>query len=534
MQAGAEAEARASASPFRTEHAEIIGWLDVLLKGKSEDQARARTEIAMILEAQGFADDAEEAYWTNVQSKSADRRAYERLIALYQERKDRLSESLVRRQLDEVFTGPGALAPAASVQPHTFSQLNAPAALSAGSQATSASPSQPAGRPVRRLRSASQRAGAATTPERADNPRLRALPAPGAPPPETLAPARPAAAATPARPHLTPAPAPAAASAAPVKPGWRIARKDAAPAGESAPAQPAAPEVAAIQRVADQFAAIQSASGEPANFRPAAAQPATVQLTAILPTAIQPPHPGDAPRDRRYARLAPNPGRNGFRFSTGGLIVLQPATIAAFLLASVGAAMMISFVIIMFDRGGVVPVASAASQASTAAANQASTVPAANLVTASAASQAPVAATNVQVPARCTDGSVRFPGSNDARAAVVAAYKQQGIDVDAPRAGGPRLSADQASLVVGGWMGMSLMMEHAGQRPPSLVEWLDPSSDRPTLANAILSGRTLDGMLTQEEWADMRSWPGSNCEGAFTRDARNGGQMKLIERVVTK
>ena len=63
---------------------EILGWLDVLLKGKPEQQALARTEIAMILEARGFADDAEEAYWTNVQARATDRRSYERLIALYQ------------------------------------------------------------------------------------------------------------------------------------------------------------------------------------------------------------------------------------------------------------------------------------------------------------------------------------------------------------------------------------------------------------------------------------------------------------------
>src|SRR5688572_33305770 len=60
----------------------------------------------MILEARGFADDAEEAYWTNVQARATDRRSYERLIALYQLRRDRLSETLVRRQLDEVFAEP--------------------------------------------------------------------------------------------------------------------------------------------------------------------------------------------------------------------------------------------------------------------------------------------------------------------------------------------------------------------------------------------------------------------------------------------
>ena len=89
-----------------TEHAEIIGWLDILLKGKSEDQAQARTEIAMILEAKGFADDAEEAYWTNVQARSTDRRAYERLIALYQHRQGPSVRVAGRSKLEEVFAGP--------------------------------------------------------------------------------------------------------------------------------------------------------------------------------------------------------------------------------------------------------------------------------------------------------------------------------------------------------------------------------------------------------------------------------------------
>ncbi len=82
--------------PFGGNNAQILAWLDVLLKGKPEQQAIARTEIAMLLEAKGFAEDAEEAYWTNVQARSTDRRSYDRLIELYQQRKDRLSESLVR------------------------------------------------------------------------------------------------------------------------------------------------------------------------------------------------------------------------------------------------------------------------------------------------------------------------------------------------------------------------------------------------------------------------------------------------------
>jgi hypothetical protein len=414
--------------------------LDVLLKGKSEDQARARTEIAMILEQRGFADDAEEAYWTNVQSSSADRRAYERLISLYQERKDRLSESLVRRKLDEVFSAGATPRGTETAQPLVLGQLPAPsqALAPAALPATTAVPvaaampvtaghssdGQPA-RPVRRLRSAAGQNGTGAAPDRRDNPRL----------------------------------------------------------GSPSASQPPVPRP----------------SGQPALPAPqAGARPGH----SGVPAAVAAPAANNAPRRNRYAALAPNPGRASWRETTKGLIVLQPATIAAFLLASIGAAAVISFIILAFDRGGMVPVASAAAQSSTVN--------------------------------TCADASARFPGVNDPRAAVVAAYKQQGIDVDAPRPGGPRLSTDQAELVVGGWMAVSLVMAHNGQPAPALAQWLDPGSTGSTLANAILAGRGLDSMLTHDEWSDMRSWPASSCEGAFVRDSRNAALMKLIERVVTK
>src|SRR5262245_36306147 len=112
------AGAAAASSPVLTEqHTEMIGWLDTVLKGSSEDTCRARTEIAIILEEQGFSERAEEAYWSNIDAKSTDRRSYDRLIAMYRSRKDRLSESLVQRKLDQVFNfptpkGAGALAEA--------------------------------------------------------------------------------------------------------------------------------------------------------------------------------------------------------------------------------------------------------------------------------------------------------------------------------------------------------------------------------------------------------------------------------------
>ncbi|MGE3270786.1 MAG: tetratricopeptide repeat protein, partial [Chloroflexota bacterium] len=102
-QSGPPAETGTSSLPLVATNADMLAWLDVLLKGRPEQQALARTEIAMILEARGHTADAEEAYWTNVQARCTDRRAYERLIAIYQANGDRLSESLVRQQLDEVF-----------------------------------------------------------------------------------------------------------------------------------------------------------------------------------------------------------------------------------------------------------------------------------------------------------------------------------------------------------------------------------------------------------------------------------------------
>lgn len=102
------------------------------------------------------------------------------------------------------------------------------------------------------------------------------------------------------------------------------------------------------------------------------------------------------------------------------------------------------------------------------------------------------------------------------------------------RPGSPRLTADQAEQVVGGWIGASLLLEHAGQPAPKLHEWLDAGSSRPTLANAMMSGRHLDAMLTADEWAEAQSWPATNCEGAFVRDPRNADLVRLVERVVAR
>jgi hypothetical protein len=93
---------------------------------------------------------------------------------------------------------------------------------------------------------------------------------------------------------------------------------------------------------------------------------------------------------------------------------------------------------------------------------------------------------------------------------------------------------DQAEQVIGGWIGASLLLEHAGQPAPKLNEWLDTDSPRPTLANAMLAGRHLDTMLTPEEWTEIQSWPAATCEGAFVKDPANAALVRLMERVVAR
>ena len=413
------AEAGGGSSSLLGGSDEILSWLDVLLKVKPEQQDVARTEIAMILEARGFADDAEEAYWTNVQARAADRRSYERLIALYRLRRDRLSESLVRRQLDEVFAAPDPPRPARALRP---AEPRAPR-----------EPRQPSNAPVslaRQLTSPSPPAQP-TTPGQAIR-RLR---------------------------------------------GARHADEAASPAAPSAPVrQPAPPERAIVP-----------------------ADPPAVQATEVMPAPSFP----DPTNGRRRARLLPNPDPSyrRYRGQGGGLIALQPAIIFAFVIAAFGAAALIAFLLISWDRGSSSRLSSASSG---------------------------------QVPARCVDASVRFRGANDPRGAVASAYRQQGVDIEAVRPGSPRLTVDQAEQVIGGWIGASLLLDHAGLPAPKLNEWLDTETSRPSLANAVLAGRHLDTMLTPDEWTEIRSWPASNCEGAFVQDPKNAGLVRLMERVVAR
>ncbi|MCC7372195.1 MAG: hypothetical protein IT306_27520 [Chloroflexi bacterium] len=472
-----------SGLPTVASNSDILGWLDILLKGKPEQQAQARTEIAMILEARGHTDDAEEAYWTNVQARAADRRSYERLIALYQERGDRLSETLVQRMLDEVFNP----RPAAPTQNPGPAQPGGP-----GQQFGQ----QPARR-TRRLRSAGPAGADAGTPP--------------APEPEPAPPAPPAA---PTPPPVT-ATGPGAAAGHAYAAIVHAANLQAAAATPPASAAPtAAPGPAAPSATTARAAR----PGGPAGTSPASAAPApqspAPQARAGQPAAtpfVLPPEPAR----RRPSPLSPHPepAATGRRFNTSGLIVLQPTTIGAFLLASFGAAAIIAFLLIMTDRGGSRSAASASPAATTV----------------------PLSVAN-GLPARCSDASIRFPGLNlaDPRGAVAAGYRENGVDVDATRPGSARLTADQAEQVLGGWMAISLLMERSGQAPPTLTGWLDSETDRPTLANAILAGRRLDGMITADEWATMRGWTATTCEGAFLHDPHNAAATRLMERVVAR
>lgn len=449
------------AAPRYGSNAEILAWLDVLLKGRPEDQEKARTEIALILEARGFVEDAEEAYWVNVQARTADRRAYDRLIDLYRGRRDRLSESLVQRQREAAFPAERRPAlPDATANGLAAAELVDWPASPASNGASAAD--DPAGA-----------AGAVTLAD-ADPPRHGPSAAPAAEP-------------TPLRRPPPSFRATRAASARP-GPGEAPAVGEAQPARRQPPAEESPP----------------GAQPAPAAARtaPAAARTAAAGSAAPAAGAVRGPDgvPSGPARRRRRTPLLPNPEPPvpRSRFTTGGLVALQPTTIGAFLLASIGAAALIAFLLLAAERGRAAP----------------APPPWAGL------------------PARCTEVALRFPGANDPRAAVVAAYRQQGVDVESARPGAARLTPDQAEQVVGGWMAISLLLEHGGRTPPSLVTWLDADTDQPALANAILAGRSLGSMITPEEWGEMKSWPPNSCEGAFLQEPRNAPHVQRIERIV--
>jgi hypothetical protein len=387
--------------PSYADDPEIMVWIDLLLLGKPDEQARARTEIGLIFEDRGDLAAAEDVYWANVQARATDRRSYHRLIVLYQKRGDRLSETLVQRQMETVFDGEnGDSAPPPSV--HASLPF-------LGTSDSHSSPLPPAPSTASRERGSHRHAeGPSTDIQHPD-----------------------------------------------ARPKRRLRRRHDAPTNA-----PAADEGKALLKAVPVVSA------------------------------------GDASgKQRRRAGFSPSPSPFA---RSGSLIVLQPSMLGVLLLASIGTAALIAVVLIATGWRGFGFGASS------------------------------------QVPARCVDASIRFPGAHDPRAAVVAAYRQNGVDVEATRPGGARLTFDAATQVIGGWIGASLLLEHAGQPTPSLATWLSTEPDRPTLANAMLSGRALDGLLTADEWAEIRDWPASSCEGAFVHDPRNAAPVQLIERVVAR
>jgi hypothetical protein len=466
---------------------ELQSWVDRLLKGKSEEQARARTEIGLILEARGEIEDAEEIYWTNVQARSTDRRAYDRLMAIYRERGDRLSETLVERQLELAFSQAAAATQADADSASDDDEDDRPSALAPGGTGA---------RPVRRLRRL-RRTG-----------RDQDLAAP-----VDLATRRQAAAVRQTASPEVAAPAPAPAIS-------MLGIPTSAGTGRSASAMPpAAPRQEPVQPAMSMLG-IPLTQPAAQTSVPARRPAQAVSMQAVpMPTSSHPRSltpevmfdgPANAQRaisrrddrlaevQRRRVALAPH-GRSSLR--SGVLIATQPTTIGAFLLASIGAAALIALLLFGFGRSSV----------ANAAPN-----PAAGL------------------PARCADANIRFPGANDPRAAVAAAYRQNGVDVDANRPGNPRLTPDSAGQVIGGWIGVSLLLDRAGQPTPTLAQWLSQEPGKPSLANALVSGRSINGLLTVDEWAQVQALPASTCEGAFLRDPRNASLAKLVDGVIIR
>jgi hypothetical protein len=78
-------------------------WLRLLREGTKQQQARARTELGLILESRGMLDEAIDAYETNVRARVQDRRPYEQLLTIYRERGEALSESRVQVAKDSLF-----------------------------------------------------------------------------------------------------------------------------------------------------------------------------------------------------------------------------------------------------------------------------------------------------------------------------------------------------------------------------------------------------------------------------------------------
>jgi hypothetical protein len=455
-----------------------MAYMDALLKGKSNEQANARTEIGLILEARGYLEDAEDMYWTNIQARSTDRRSYDQLVGIYRQRRDRLSETLVLRQLESVFSEAAATQESEASERRGRRRTDHAAASAYDDEDTRGSETAANGsltptRRLRRLRSA-RRDDEAPTPPPAHLPARQAALAESSPATSMLGIPMSRSAAQSATALMSAVAAPLPEQPAMSMLGFPLTQT---------PTQPALPARRAVQAVPIQPQPIvpdllDDADGLPADM-------------------LRHPRPAGFGHPRR-ANLAPT---HLSSVRSGVMIAAQPMTIGAFLLASIGAAALIALLMFGFGR--------------------------------SVANAAPIPAANSQLPERCASASLRFPGSNDARAAVAAAYRENGVDVDAVRPGSARLTPAAAEQVIGGWIGVSLLLERADQTPPTLTAWLSQQpGGGPTLANALISGRSIDGLLTATEWAQIQALPANTCEGAFLRNPQNATLSHLVDGVI--
>jgi hypothetical protein len=195
------------------------------------------------------------------------------------------------------------------------------------------------------------------------------------------------------------------------------------------------------------------------------------------------------------------------------------------LVSCIGVASMIAFVLLFPGRAGDQP-----EPATTDTVAQATPAQSTGVVPTSAAQPgAPLGAAGL---VRCADGAIRFPGAESPEQAAVGALRALGADVDDPNSPTARYARDSGRQIVGGWIAISLLAEQDGEPAPTLSEWLGTAPDGQNLTSLLLTGRTLDTLLTVEDWDEIQSWPPNTCGGAFVHNPRNATLMALVEGVV--
>lgn len=426
----------------------------------------------------------------------SDRRAYERLIAFYSARRDRLAETLVRSTLDEVFPPP-SLRDADNLVPETHG-----ASTASGSR-SDLDPDPPI----------APRDAAAMVPESVPSRRERG--ASRAPPEDILD--SPAVRSALARMGLLVS-APEPTTATPTR-GDAEDGSSARTSSDRTVARPSAVQTSAMPPAAPRrrSRAATNASGTTASIGTAA----SARITASAGTNTDASTFGDTDAWLAPARPAGGArGRGSPRATRLRGLRFDPVVVLGFILTCIGAAGLVAFLFISFGRpaseagsgGGTAQVASNGAPASVAPLSGA-TLGAAGL-------------------ARCEDATARFPGAEDPEVAVLAAYQQNGIDVSDPAGPNGRYVRGAARRIVGSWIGASLLAARAGDPSPTLAEWAGTDPNGHTLTNALLRGRTLDGFLSRGQWDDMQTSPPNTCEGPFMRSPRNAALLALVEGVV--